>query len=512
MRSTVSISRMNRPAWSCLLAACFFLGTSPRSQSSEIPCKPMSLFSDHMVLQRDMPVPVWGTAAPGDAIAIEFAGQRKSTAADATGKWQITLDPLEASSTPRQMLIHSAKTEKTCTLNDLLVGELWICSGQSNMEMPVGDGYRPDVYPGVVNFREEVATADHPKIRVFLVDHQTAARPAPDVPTPGWKVCSPESVSRFSAAGYFFARHLHEHLQVPVGMISAAWSSTTAEAWSSPAVLRSVPQTARLLDVLEARLAKADPAAKAPPIRREDPAALFHGMIAPLIPCAMRGVIWYQGESNARSASDYQKLFPALIRGWREAWAMPPPFRPGAPGGDFPFLFVQLAAYGGKPKQPVENGWANLREAQAMALKLPNTGMAVAIDIGDAKRIHPPNKQEVGRRLGLLARAIAYHEHIEASGPQYQSMRVEGDKIHLAFEYSGGGLMVKGGGSLTGFAIAGEDVKWHPAHAGIAGSEVIVTSPHAPRPLAVRYGWANNPDCNLLNKAGLPASPFRTDR
>ncbi len=466
---------------------------------AEISFRPGSLFTDHMVLQRDLPAPVWGTATTGDTITVEFASQHKTATADADGQWQVTLDPMTASAESRPMRLHSAANNQTVVLSDVLVGEVWLGSGQSNMEMPVGNAYRPDVYPGAQNFREEITNANHPQLRLFLVDHQLAARPIRDVPSPGWQVCSPETVPRFSAVGYFFVRDLQRQLSVPVGMISSAWSATFAEAWCSPDCLRTLPKFARRREAFEAQNARTIPA---PEIRREDPAALFNGMIAPLIPYALRGVIWYQGENDVKNARDYRALFPALIRGWRKDWGQ----------GDFPFLFVQLAGYGAKPNKPVEEGWANLREAQSLALAVTNTGMAVTIDIGDVKKIHPPNKQEVGRRLSLLARSIAYGEKIETSGPVYQSMRVADDKIRLAFNHADGGLVVHGGGSPAGFAIAGGDGQWQFAHAEITGNEVIVSSPEIAHPTAVRYGWGNNPGCNLFNQAGLPAEPFRTDQ
>lgn len=473
---------------------CFLLASTASLAAAEV--KVPTFFGDHMVLQRDRAVPVWGTAAPGERVTVEFApaadagqaGQKKTATADATGKWMVRLDPLKAGDKPAELKVGPR------VLRDILVGEVWLACGQSNMEMPVGDVYRPDAYPGVMNFKQELAAADQPAIRLLLVEHAAAFAPASDVPTPGWQVCTPHAAARISAVGYFFARHLHEERKVPVGIISSAWSATIAETWAGASGLRTVPKFAALLDKREPlwKQSGAQP-------RREEPTHLYNGMIAPLIPMAIRGAIFYQGESNARAAKDYQDLFPALIRGWRQDWGQ----------GDFPFLFVQLAAYGGKPKGPSEDGWANLREAQTMALSLPSTGMAVTIDIGHPKLIHPPNKQEVGRRLGLCARALAYGEKIEYSGPLYKSMAVEGGKIRLRFDHARG-LTVKGA-KLTGFAIAGADKKFAWADATIDGNEVVVGSPQVEKPLSVRYGWAGNPDCNLYNGAGLPASPFRTD-
>lgn len=495
-----------------IFATCLVCAGLASAQAVENDCQPAVVFGSHMVLQRDIPVPVWGTAVPGDRITVEFAARHKEAEADPKGRWKVVLDPMKASAVPRRMIIRSSQGKSEIDFDDVLVGEVWLCSGQSNMEMPVGNLYRPDVYPGVVNFRQETAAATNDQIRLFRVDHQAASMPMRYAPTTGWEVCSPKAAARFSAVGYFFGRDLQSHLKVPIGMICSAWSATYVKAWSCPSGLRTLPKFARDLKELEARRAAAGLTNSLAKVRREDPSALFDGMIAPLIPYAFRGVIWYQGENDVKDPQDYRKLFPALISSWRRYWNLPTPLHVGAPGGDFSFLFVQLAAYGRQQKQPVEHGWAELRAAQAKALQLTNTGMAVTIDIGDATHIHPPNKQEVGRRLSLLARAIAYREPIQASAPIYESMTVDGDKIHLDFADVGGGLIVKGGNVLTGFAIAGADGEWKFARASIAGNQVIVSNPQVSHPVAVRYDWANNPAGNLFSRSGLPAAPFQTDQ
>jgi sialate O-acetylesterase len=355
-------------------------------------------------------------------------------------------------------------------------------------------------------------------IRLFTVLRLEADAPVKNIKA-SWKECSPETVASFSAVGYFFGRDLYKARNVPVGLIHSSVGGTPAESWVSEATLKSDPEFKSILDAFGPRwdqyqkaqakyneeLAKAKaegkPAPRAPG-RPWKPTALYNGMIAPLIPYAIRGAIWYQGESNANRAYQYRTLFPALIRNWRADWGE----------GDFPFLFVQLAAFGPPAQKPEESDWAELREAQLLTLStVPNTGMAVTTDVGAAD-IHPPNKQPVGARLALAARAIAYHEPIVYSGPIYQSMKVDGNKIILSFKHTGSGLVADEGGALKGFTIAGADKVWHEAQAEIQGERVVVTSPNVSQPVAVRYAWTKYPVCNLFNKEGLPTSPFRTDQ
>jgi sialate O-acetylesterase len=392
----------------------------------------------------------------------------------------------------------------------------------------------------VANAEQEIAAADHPRIRLFGVPRRVADQPVA-APEGQWKVCSPETVGNFSAVAYFFGRNLHEHLKVPVGLIQSSLGGTPAEAWTTRSALEADPDYQPIFGrwrqmiaahdrQLEKKGKKGPPAAKAaskpasrmaaskPTSRprptsqasrpsddpRESPhrpSVLFNGMIHPLIPYAIRGAIWYQGEANAPRAYQYRKLFPAMIHSWRENWGQ----------GDFPFLFVQLANYQVRQKEPYVSDWAELREAQLMALALPRTGMAVTIDIGNPKDVHPTNKQEVGKRLALAARAIAYDEKIPYSGPIYESMAVEGGKIRLRFKHTDGGLVAQGGGTLKGFGIAGQDRKFVDAAAVIDGDAVVVSSDKVGEPVAARYAWADAPECNLFNGAGLPASPVRTD-
>lgn len=615
------------------------------------------VFSDHGVLQREKPLPVWGWATPAATVTVTLAGQSKTATAGADGRWSVTFDALKASTTPIELVVTSGDAKASAS--DLLVGEVWICSGQSNMEMAPGWGIRDSA--------TEVAAANHPTIRLLNVGKNASDKPESDL-AGAWAVCSPQSVANFTAVGYFFGRDLQKSLgEVPVGLIESAWGGTPAQAWTSHAVLAATPAIAgyakQFDDVMAAypeAKAKFDEQLKTPaasptklddagwektgldvaawkemklpqnweatglnidgvvwfrrtidipataagkdlalglgPIDDQDitwwdgekigamtgwndprnytvpanlvtagphviavrvvdtggagglhgtpeqmvakpgagdaiqlagawqfrvaeeyatkpqppmgpgnpwlPSSLRNGMITPLIPYAIRGAIWYQGESNAGGAYEYRTLFPEMIKDWRAAWGE----------GDFPFYFVQLANFTAAPKDPGESDWAELRDAQFFTLRtLPATGMASGIDIGEAADIHPKNKQEVGRRLALWAQADVHGQKIESSGPLFTAAKVEDGRIRISFDHLGGGLVAKDG-ALKQFAIAGEDKKWVWAEAVIDGDTVIVSSATVAKPVAVRYAWANNPDgCNLYNQAGLPASPFHTD-
>ena len=483
------------------------------------------LLSDGMVIQQGMKVNIWGTAAPGEQVSVSLKDQQVSAVADGEGQWKVKLGPLNAGG-PFTLTIAG---KNTIALHDVMVGEVWVCSGQSNMEMPVGtnsEGWSGNVN----NFQEEIARADYPELRMFTVQKSVAGKPQRDVKG-YWVTARPQTVGEFSAVGYFFARELLKVLNVPVGMIHSSWGGTPAEAWTSRGTLQSEADLKSILESetkllspypktmqdfeqqfshwrQESDKAESDgaPVPTAPTIpddpRRNPwrPAGLFNAMIMPLTPYAIRGAIWYQGESNAERPAQYRKLFPAMIRDWRRVWGE----------GDFPFLFVQLANWG---IYSPEANWPELREAQLKTLSLPKTGMAVAIDIGDGSDIHPKNKQEVGHRLALAAQAIAYGRDVIYSGPIYESMSIEGGKIRLRFKHVYGGLMAKGGepSALGGFQIAGNDHKFVSGQARIDGDCVVVRSEEVAQPLAVRYAWGMNPECNLYNRAGLPASPFRTD-
>jgi len=478
-----------------------------------------SIIGDNMVLQGGDVVRIWGWADPNEEIAVNVSWRTSAWTIQAggNGKWMFKMSAPEVGG-PYEMTL---KGKNTVTIKNILAGEVWVGSGQSNMQMSVRSS---------ANAEQEIAAATYPKIRLFSVERNVAEKPQENC-TGRWVECRPETVGDFSATAYYFGRELHRELNVPVGLIHTSWGGTPAESWASPSVIEEdatfEPIAARYKEALvnypkakkeydekleqwkkDAEKAKADgtraPARPSEPLGPKNPwapAGLYNAMVAPLVPYAIRGAIWYQGESNAGRAYQYRELFPAMIRSWWEAW----------PQGDFPFLFVQLANYMQTKDEPGDSTWAELREAQLMALELPNTGMAVIIDIGEANDIHPKNKQGVGKRLALWALARIHDKDVVYSGPLYKSMTTKDNKIILRFNHVGGGLTAKDGGPLKGFAIAGQDRKFVWADARIEGDTVVVSSDKVAAPIAVRYAWADNPVCNLYNKAGLPASPFRTD-
>jgi sialate O-acetylesterase len=473
-----------------------------------------AVIGDHMVLQAGFPLRIWGTADAGERVTVKLLGETVTVVADSAGKWAAYFKPARAGG-PYEMTVSG---KNSITVRDILVGEVWIGSGQSNMQWPLAQA---------ANAEQEIAAANYPRLRLFNVKRKVADQPADDVEG-AWEVCTPASAKDTSAVGYFFARNLHQKLGVPVGFIHSSWGGTPAQSWTSKEALESEPALKFIFEDWQKTLenypaakekydkqlaawkqaaaeAKAQgktiPAAPRPPAgpgHQNTPSGLYNAMIAPLTPFAIRGVIWYQGESNAseRHAYAYRRLFRLMIEDWRRAWAQ----------GSFPFLFVQLANYKANP------WWPLLRESQTDALELRNTGMAVIIDIGESKNIHPRNKQDVGLRLSLAARAIAYGEKLVYSGPMYRQMTVEGNRIRLWFDSVGAGLEARGGGALKGFTIAGPDGRFVSAEAQIDGDTVVVSSAEVPHPVAVRYAWEDDPVCNLFNKDGLPASPFRTDR
>jgi sialate O-acetylesterase len=462
-----------------------------------------AIISDGMVLQQGIAVPVWGWADEAEAVTVEFQNQ-KVTCVAKQGKWMVRLKPLKAGGPFSLTVTGKNKIE----LKNVLVGEVWICAGQSNMQWALRQ---------TDNAETEIANAKYPMIRLFTAPRLEVDAPVNDVKA-GWKECSPETVATFSAVGYYFGRDLHKARSVPVGLINNAVGGSPAESWVSGGVLdadaeykefkadyaKGIEQYEKALakNREEAEKARAEGRPAPRPLGKPwMPSGLYNGMLAPLAPYAIKGAIWYQGESNAGRAYQYRRLFPTMIRDWRATWGQ----------GDFPFLFVQLAAFGPNSPKLGESDWAELREAQLMTLSAsPKTGMAVAIDVGTLDNIHPRNKQPVGSRLALAARAVAYLEKLVHSGPVYQAVKIEGDKAILSFKHLGTGLEARGG-ELKGFIIAGEDKVWREAKAEIKGDRVIVMGADVSKPLAVRYGWMKYPTCNLYNKEGLPASPFRTD-
>ncbi len=484
-----------------------------------------AIFSDHMVLQSDAAVPVWGWAEAGEQVTVSIAGQTKTATADANGAWSLKLDPLKAG----EALTLTVKGKNSLTVQDVLVGEVWLCSGQSNMAMTVNRAK---------NFEAEQKAATLALIRQFREQSNAAATPQ----TKGqgkWELCSPESVGSFSATAYFFGLNLHQTLKVPVGLINSSVGGTPVEAWTSWDAQKNIAELKPLFDSWEQRAATWDPAkaqaayekqvaafkaaaakGKAekkanrtrPPRQPSDPrlegkhpANLFNGKIMPLIPYAIRGAIWYQGEANAHNMESgklYTLQLTALIQDWRARWGE----------GDFPFAWVQLPNFKAPQKEAVEDdGWPSVREGMLKTLALPNTGMAIAMGAGEAGNIHPQDKQAVGHRLACWALADVYKKSgIASSGPLPSGHEIKGSEVVVTFSHADGGLVAKDG-EIKGFAIAGADKKWVRATAKITGATVVVSSPEVKEPKAVRYAWANNPDCNLQNGAGLPASPFRTD-
>ena len=472
-----------------------------------------SILSSHMVLQRDCPIHIWGWAAPGEKVSVAFHGASGDAVADSLGNWSLFLAPQPAGG-PYQLTVNGANQ---ILLDDVLVGDVWFASGQSNMEMPL-EGF-PDA--PLKDSAAEIAHASQPRLRLLYIPNKASDFPLRNT-TASWTECSPKTAAGFSALAYFFGRDLAERERAPIGLIESTWDGTVAEAWLS---LEGIAADAALMplfatrahmmqeqDEIAAILAKekaedlaARQAGKAPPnhLWRPDPAswapsALYNGMVAPVVNYPIKGVIWYQGESNSRLAFApmYARLFPALIADWRRHWHE----------GDFPFFYVQLANFTSNATE----AWAVIREAQRRSLSVANTAMAVTIDIGDPGNVHPADKQTVGARLALCARALAYGENVEYSGPLFRQATPEAGAMRVWFDHTSGGLLAKGG-ELAGFEIAGQDCRFVSAAARTDGKTVLVSSVEVPAPKYVRYGWANAPRVNLFNAEGLPASPFTSE-
>ena len=525
-----------------------------------------AIFSDQMVLQREVSVPIWGWADAGEKVTVTFGAHTKSTVADAGGKWTVKLDAMPASAEGRELVVvgKSAKVK----VAGVVVGEVWLAGGQSNMDSPLFAAH---------NAAEVLPKANDAQLRFFKITKKTAAEPQADCKGK-WEPTTPDAAKNFSAVAFFFAQEIRRTHKCPVGVIQGAWGGTDIETWISLAGLKHSPALTNPLSRWDKALAEyakiqtnpklvtnyeselkswmaeiypvhnaavkrwnADKAAgkevgpkpqpskpepsnpdpmglPSPSRRPSTPTVNFNGMIAPVVPYAMRGVIWYQGENNGSRGLEYRELFPRLITDWRNRWQAA-----GGTAGEFPFLFVQLPCNGKDTTPVAEQGWPWLREAQFLTLKVPRTAMAITIDVGDPNDVHPADKLDVGQRLALAARKLAYGEKLAASGPLFESAKIEGNKLRVCFTEVGGGLTpgqqpwcARGvqpfpKDKLIGFFIAGDDRKWVEAEAQIEGETVVVSSAQVPRPVAVRYGWANSPRCNLYNKEGLPASPFRTD-
>ncbi len=544
----------------CLVAV-VLLTAIPAQAKVRLP----AVFADHLILQRDAAVSIWGGAEAGEKVTVKFAGQEKSATVDARGKWLVKLEALAASAEPRELTITDAHASRI-TLHDVLVGDVWLAGGQSNMGFPLNSAH---------NAKDELPKAGDPLLRFFRVKTKTAAEPQTDC-TGSWELSTPETAKNFSGVAYFFAQEIRRNQKVPVAVLQAPWGGTDIETWISLDGLKQHPMLTKPLERWQKAEAdyekiKANPSRVAdyekdlkqwqaevgpaysvilkkynddksagkevgkkpepsrpepsnpdpmgmpsPSRRPSTPTVNFNGMIAPLMPYAVRGIIWYQGENNGGRGLEYRELFPRLIQDWREQWT-----KNG--GADFPFLFVQLPCNGPDTTPVAESGWPWLREAQAMTLKVPRTGMAVTIDVGDPNNVHPADKIDVGKRLALVARKKVYGENVVASGPMFQDLQINDGKVRVRFSETDGGLIagqqpwLAAGvkpfpkDKLIGFFIAGEDKKWIEAEAKIDGDSVIVSHADVLKPVAVRYGWANSPRCNLYNQSGLPAAPFRTD-
>jgi len=532
-----SVARDGGQSWKMRLPGAvlaLLMGVGTASADVRLP----ALIGDNMVLQQGRQVAIWGTADVGEQVTVRLGKQKKTVGAGADGQWKVKLGPLKKGG-PLEMVVAG---RNTITIHNVLVGEVWVCSGQTNMDGTLLGKGRSG---GVLNAEQEDAAANYPLLRLFVVKKAVAGKPQTELQCQ-WVVATPETVGNFSAVGYFFGRDLHQARKFPVGLIGSSYFDTEGEAWTGDAVLQADPALKVVADSWQQKIAEyphvleqfeqklGDPqkvmelqewekaaeeaeangqvalpipdkvvsaipnVPKDPRSSRRRDAGVWNAMIAPLTSYAIAGVIWYQGESNAEFPYQYRKLFPPMIQQWRSSWGE----------GDLPFLFVQLTNYSRGFRFP--DVWPTTRESQATALALPKTGMAVAMDIGDHQSMFPKNKQEVGRRLALAAEGIAYGRKIEYRGPSFKSLRVDNGTVRLQFTHVAGGLVVHGE-SLKGFVVAGEDQKFFPAEAKIEGTEVVISSPQVAKPVAVRYAWANDPECTLYNKAGLPAPQFRTD-
>ncbi len=487
------------------LVALFFLSCLVASAQITLP----RTLSSHMVVQRNLPVHVWGSAAVGEQVTVSFRGETRSTTADRLGLWSIYLAPGAAGGPFELKVQGSASNSQPVILDDVLVGDVWVASGQSNMEFPMSRA---------ATAAQDLPHASNPRIRLLMVNKRASDYAEPDIDSSGWTLSTPETAKDFSAIAWYFARDLEQREHVPVGVIDATWGGTVGESWVR---LTALGEDASLAPLFVSRGKMTDHEAvgqleakdeerqrdqaraqgKAipqfpwhPPLNSWAPGMLWNGMIAPLTPFAIRGVIWYQGESNSALARAplYNHIFRTLIEDWRHEWGV----------GSFPFLYVQISNY----KSTSAEDWALLRDQQLKTLEMANTAMAVTIDIGNPDDVHPTNKVDVGLRLARAARALSYGEAVEYNGPLFRQATPEGVSIRAWFDHSKG-LNAKGGG-LTGFEVAGADGKFVPASARIEGETIVATSAAVPAPVYIHYGWANSPQCNLFNGEDLPASPF----
>jgi sialate O-acetylesterase len=488
------------------MIACLAVGLSCTLASvTQAEVKVPNIFGDHMVLQQQQNNRVWGVASPGEAVTVAIADQNHKATADATGRWAVSLAPLPAGG-PHELVITGSNQIKFA---DVLVGEVWVCSGQSNMQWSVNASNDPDL---------ERLTAKYPQLRMINFP-QTGSQEPIWTHDRQWQVCTPETVGNFSAVGYYFGRQLHQSLDVPVGLINNAWGGSACEAWINRELLAADEQYKPLMDRWESLEARFKDLSSRTDLTEDEkkqlqglrnqlggnarPGNIYNGVLKSHLGYGIKGAIWYQGESNAGRAYQYRELFPLMIDSWRKEWNQ----------GDFPFYWVQLADFRDEKAEPADSDWAELREAQTMTMsRLPATGEAVIIDIGEGKDIHPKNKVDVGRRLARWALAQQYGIDIAHRSPLYKSHEVDGNKVILAFDHVGGGWRPFDVGAPRGFAIAGEDGKFVWASAKILpDNRIEVSSDAVAKPAAVRYAWADNPVCNMFSVNGLPLTPFRTD-
>jgi sialate O-acetylesterase len=448
------------------------------------------IFSDNMVLQRGRPIVIWGWADPNEKIRVRLNRQDKVFFAENDGKWKVVLLP-ERGGGPYELIVSG---KNTIQLKDVMIGDVWVTAGQSNMLYSVRKS---------LNAEGEMASANYPAIRQFKMDNAESLTPADDYKNGKWRVCNPKSVGDFTAVGYFFAREIYKELKIPIGIINISRGGTNIESWISASAFQSSDDFGELVASMDKFIPDSLLAGDGKPNINNYPGLLFNGMVNPIVTLPITGVLWYQGEANIGRAYEYRKAFTLLINDWRERWGQ----------GDFPFYFAQLSSYKGNNGTSNKGSmWAELRESQSHALTLPNTGMAVTIDLGDPEDIHPKNKQEVGRRLAAIALRNTYDKSVAWHGPEFRSISVERDKVRLTFDYAQRGLKTKNSDRVIGFEIAGSDGMFYPATAEIQGCDVVVKNENVSTPAAVRYAWADNSiEANLYNVEGFPTVPFRTD-
>jgi sialate O-acetylesterase len=503
---------------SLLLLGCILL---PASLQAEIKLPP--IIGSHMVLQQKQANPIWGWETPGSSVTVAFAGQSKSAIAGTDGKWTVKLDPLPANANPQSLEISSNGAK--VTLEDVLIGEVWMCSGQSNMGFQLNSDWNGDL---------EAKASTLPNLRLIKVP-QVGTQELQNDFKGEWKASSEESALRFSAVGFLFGRYIHQIIGVPVGLIDNAWGGSAAEAWMRRSTLEKDPRFARLMEnTVQTEIQKKSPEAKTeyeaavqkhklaaekakaegkaaprPPQSPESwlsgnqrPGNIFNGVVNPTLGYGIKGVIWYQGESNSSRAWEYAQLFPFMIQEWRKEWNQ----------GDFPFYWVQLADFKAEAQTPVESDWAELREAQTKTMSLPNTGQAVITDLGEGKDIHPKNKHDVAARLVRWALAKDYGIRIPYRSPEFKSLSLNDNKATVTVDCFGSALRAFDVEDAVGFALCGDDKVWHYAKGKVIGKDKVeITCDKVPNPIAVRYAWADNPVCNLTSSEGLPLTPFRTD-